>query len=111
MPNPKYRNIKFTEGTSTQYVIRFHIEGVEYPFHRVRYVYDHGSIAAAIKHLVKWHGETSWGGPRGRALKIDAVVKVSSYYHEVSQVGMQHIEAYEFPKDFDLKKFEGEVAA
>lgn len=99
-PHPKYRNLTVAHGTSVEYVLRFHIEGNEEAFHRIRHIET--SIADSIQHLVTWHAEC-WA-LQNKNLRLDAVVKITSHWNEESKFNRQEFEVYEFPQDFVLPK-------
>lgn len=101
MPNSEYRNVRFWMGWSVRHVLRFHIEGPDKPFERIRYIET--SIADSIRHLVEWHGEC-WA-KQNCELKLDAIVKVTSYSNDIAKFGRQEFEVYKFPVDFNPQTF------
>jgi len=107
VPHPKYRNVAFYRGESTDYTIRLHIEGPDRPFERARYV--DATIQDAVGGLVRWHGE--YWALRNCPLRLGAVVKCVSRGNDVTQFRRQHLEVYLFPSDFDLNQFKHQVAA
>jgi hypothetical protein len=110
IPHPTYRNVKFFEGTHTDYTVVLHIEGPDEPFERARHVSDvEPTIRDVIEHLVQWHSE-GWV-KEGCPLRLSAVVKRVSRGNDVTQVRRQHLEVYLFPANFDLEQFKDKLAA
>ena len=95
--NPKYQNVKFWEDTDRHILIRFHIEGPDLPFARIRYVDSH--VGREMVNIAKWHSE--YWAKQGCRLVMGAVVVVETDSNSMTLFSRQRIQIYPFPSDWD----------
>ncbi len=106
VPHPTYRNMKFWRGTRRDLSIRFHIEGPDQPFERLRYVDSH--VGKEMVSIAEWHSK--YWAKQGCALRIGAVVAIESQSNDVTKFSRQRLEIYPFPADWDLAGMMGFAA-